>query len=499
MKKIIFKKVVSIFTLLLLPLLTQAATLRINPSSGNFSVGQNFSASVVVSTPDQTMNAVSGSVAFPTDKLEVTSISKSGSVVGLWVQEPSFSNKDGTVSFEGVVLNPGFIGANGNVLGINFRAKNSGLVSLGFNNPAILANDGQGTDILSAAYESNFQINQDLSPVGDERGVGTPDRKTEPVPQINQNVTAGSPFKAVVGSLRISSPTHPDQYKWYRSGTAEFAWELPHDATGMRLLVNQVPDARPNVAYGTPIREKTVSNLDDGVWYLHAQARTPQGWGEINHFRFQIDTGTPESFEFTEVTRQDLSDNKVKLILTASDRGSGISHYNVSLDGQTLPPLSAGQGKNYYDLPELDSGSHVIVASAVDQAGNMLERRLELVVLPSAYSRWGTKTVATLSLAVPLLALVILLGLMLEHSHRHFRRWRRHVHKSVRGAESSIDDTFAKLRENIEKQLSLLERASTKRELTREESRVLTALRKNLRSAEKSIRKEVEEIEEGMK
>lgn len=499
MNKVIFKKVVPIFALLLLPLLTQAATLGFNSSSGNLSVGQNFSTSVVVSTPDQTLNAVSGSVTFPADKLEVTSISKAGSIIGLWVQEPSFSNKDGIVNFEGIVFNPGFIGTSGNILSINFRAKNSGSVTLAFGNPAILANDGQGTDIFTSAQGGNFQINQDLLPTDNDQGASVPSKKTETTPQPVQNVTGDTPFRAVIGSLRIYSRTHPDQYKWYRSGTAEFAWELPEGATGMRLLVNRVADAKPNVAYGTPIREKIVPDLADGVWYLHAQSRTPQGWGEVNHFRFQIDTKAPESFELKEVVREDMSDRKVSLILTASDGGSGIDHYNISVDGQVLPSLSVERGDGYYDLPELDSGSHLIVANAVDRAGNMIERRLEVVVLPSAYSRWGTKTVATLSLAVPLLALVILLGLMLEHSHRHFRRWRKHVHKSVRVAESSIDDVFTKLIESIEKQLSLLERTSTKRELTREESRVLTTLRKNLRSAEKSIKKEVGEIEEGMK
>ena len=66
------------------------------------------------------MNAASGVISFPADKLEVVSLSKTGSVFTLWVQEPSFSNSAGTINFEGIVLNPGFIGAAGKTPTIKF-------------------------------------------------------------------------------------------------------------------------------------------------------------------------------------------------------------------------------------------------------------------------------------------------------------------------------------------------------------------------------------------
>lgn len=90
-----------------LPSVARAATLDFSPSSGSWTIGNAFSASVYVSSADKALNAVSVLVSFPQDKLEVTSLSKSGSIMNLWVQEPSFSNAAGTITAEGIVLKSG--------------------------------------------------------------------------------------------------------------------------------------------------------------------------------------------------------------------------------------------------------------------------------------------------------------------------------------------------------------------------------------------------------
>ena len=96
---------------------TGAATLYFSPSSGTYNTGRNFTVSVKVST-NVPVNAVSAVINYPNNNLEAVGISKTGSVVNLWVQEPSFSNTDslGNVRFEGVVLNPGFIGSLGKII-----------------------------------------------------------------------------------------------------------------------------------------------------------------------------------------------------------------------------------------------------------------------------------------------------------------------------------------------------------------------------------------------
>ena len=93
-----------------MPLFAEGAEIYLSPASAEQEVSSTFVLSVYASSPDQSMNAVSGTISFPYDKLNVVSLSKKDSIISFWVQEPSFFNKTGIISFEGVVLNPGFKG-----------------------------------------------------------------------------------------------------------------------------------------------------------------------------------------------------------------------------------------------------------------------------------------------------------------------------------------------------------------------------------------------------
>src|SRR3989344_8796693 len=149
---------VSFFILLFPFSIASAATLNFSPPSGSHNVGSTFSTNVIVESTDQAMNAVSGVISFPWDKFEVVSISKQGSILSLWPAEPSFSNSQGTVSFEGIALNPGYMGANGKILTITFRARNTGQANLSFSSGSVLANDGTGTNILNGLRVAIFTL-----------------------------------------------------------------------------------------------------------------------------------------------------------------------------------------------------------------------------------------------------------------------------------------------------------------------------------------------------
>ncbi len=131
------------------PYLADAAIFSLAPSTNAYRVGDTFAVGVYVEELDQAINAASGVISFPTSRLEVVSISKSGSILSLWVREPSFSNTAGTVVFEGIVPNPGFAGASGRLLTITFKVKTAGTDTISFSSGSLLANDGHGTNILN--------------------------------------------------------------------------------------------------------------------------------------------------------------------------------------------------------------------------------------------------------------------------------------------------------------------------------------------------------------
>lgn len=354
--------VISSFVFILLgvaPAVTRAANLYFLPSSGSHTVGRTLTTSVYVSSLDQAMNAVSGVVSFPQDKLEVTSLSKSGSIINLWVLEPSPSNSVGTVNFEGIVLNPGFTGSSGQIITINFKIKAAGLAPLTFSSGSVLANDGQGTNILTSLGNANFSL-----------GGAAPSAPEVTTPAE----VAGTPT-----APQISSPTHPDPNKWYATSDAKFSWSVPLNVTAARLLVNEVPQVIPTVYYSPAISSKELPDLADGTWYFHVRLRNTVGWGGISHFRFQIDTEKPESFNITEVKRDDPTEPRVQFIFDAADETSGIGYYEVQIDDSSAQ-IWQDDGSSVYETPALGSGKHLLIVKAVDKAGNSLANLAEFTI-----------------------------------------------------------------------------------------------------------------------
>ena len=153
--------IVSFLTFFLFAGRAEAAYLYFSPSGGTFGQNENFKVGVFVDA-DENINAVQGVVAFPTEYLGVIGINseKSGSIVDLWVRNPSFSNagETGNVYFEGVSLNPGFTGPSGKIMEITFRAKKIGTAEIGFSDFAILANDGLGTNVSRPNGNAVFSI-----------------------------------------------------------------------------------------------------------------------------------------------------------------------------------------------------------------------------------------------------------------------------------------------------------------------------------------------------
>lgn len=145
------------FILLGIPGVSSAAALSIIPSTGTYSVGDQISLKVIVSSSDAPLNALSGTLSFPSSLFSVQSISKAGSIINFWVTEPTFSASSGVVQFEGVSLS-GFQGNEGTVITVVLRALKVGSGAVSFLSGQVLANDGQGTDITSTISGGTFQI-----------------------------------------------------------------------------------------------------------------------------------------------------------------------------------------------------------------------------------------------------------------------------------------------------------------------------------------------------
>ena len=343
--------------LFLLPSAASAATLSLSPVQTTVGVGEVVTETVFVSSADQAMNAISGTVSFPNNLLQVVSVSRASSVLSLWVQEPTFSNADGTISFSGIVPNPGYTGNRGQVFSIQFRGKQTGTGTVVFSSSSqVLANDGNGTDILSNTSSATVTVSS-----------GAP--------------STPAPTPSVIETVTITSPTHPDQAKWYSSTEAELRWTNPANATQVRIGYDKFPQGQPTVLYNTSVSSKSLI-LAEGVWYFHVQERTASGWGPTSTFRLQIDITPPNPIHIQFPNGSKSSDPQPLAVFNTTDNLSGIDYYVLTISGGTPVQVpSASVTSSPYPLPVQGPGPGDIEVTAYDKAGNSVTGKANFTVI----------------------------------------------------------------------------------------------------------------------
>lgn len=360
MKQLYGALITSVFILCAAPFTAHAATISVVPASGSYAVGDAITARIAVST-DVSVNAVSASLSFSNDTLSLLSISKSGSFLSFWAQEPSYSNANGTASLEGVSLGTGYTGTNGTVVTLTFRAKAAGDASVSFDSASVLANDGQGTDVTNARNGAAFTI-----------GAGTGDAEAPATDSGPAPSSAGVP---------ITSPTHPDSKKWYDNDSPQFAWKLPSGADEVRTGLDSSSAGTPTKSYAPAISSKTVDNLSDGTYYFHLQVHTPEGWSAVSHYAVHIDTTQPRSFSITFPYGSASIEPQPVMLFNTTDAVSGIDHYEIRVgDGGPLTVTNSDVSQNPYALPLMEPGHYVAYVTAYDLAGNTTTAESEFTV-----------------------------------------------------------------------------------------------------------------------
>lgn len=333
----------------------QAATLYFSPSAGNFTVGNIFTVNVLVNTESAAINNVEATINFPSDLLEIVSVSRSGSIFSLWVEEPTFSNSVGALSFNGGLPTPGYNGSAGKVLSAVFRAKNEGSASLLFSSAAVRANDGYGTNVFKTGVQALFNL------VSEKK----------PLPPKKEEIPPTSIVGKVPEASSVFSPTHPDFNKWYNNKNPQFSWVLPADVNGVSIYFSQSSVSNPGPVSNGIFANKSYENVADGVWYFHIKTRNSAGWGPITHFKIQIDTQPPEPFEIKFIDGDETENPKPTVIFDTKDSLSGIDYYKIKIgEGDFFSIAPEVVKSNPYVLPPQTPGKRSILVQAFDKAGN---------------------------------------------------------------------------------------------------------------------------------
>jgi len=420
-KKIIFFLLFSGFSFV------HSATLYLLPESGEVNVGGNLKIGVYVDSTDQAMNAVSFLISYPKNLLKFVNFSKAGSTINLWVQEPQHDSINAQLLGEGIVLNPGFQGSKGKVVEINFQALKEGEAKIEFLRGMILANDGQGTNILSSMKGGSYRI---LAQKVEVKGTTT------------------LPPKPI-----ISSPTHPNENSWYNNNDPVFTWNVPKGVNVVRTAYGRNADLVPFIEYSPPISRRELKDIPDGIYYFAVQFENEVGLGPIARYKFQIDTTPPKISEFSLISK----DSSVEVKVSATDILSGLDKIEIYVDDSLYKTDSISE--TYSTIITGFTGEHKIKVIVKDKAGNEAVKEgtvtLRALEVPQPEIKVEVPKDYSLYLALGLLGLFLLILIFiliryiihLERAHREIKELK--LDKLQKDAKKKLDEYLKEMKEEI--------------------------------------------------
>ncbi len=338
----------------------EGGILYLSPKNGIYKIGSTFSIKVMLDSGGSKINAADGVLNFDPTQLEVVTISKTNSIFNFWTTEPTFDNSKGVIEFAGGTSQK-FIGKDGIVVSITFKALANATANVNFSVGSILAADGKATNILTEMQNGIYDL---------EPRVVIPASKRSEEPLM---IPEGAPMVPTV-----FSPTHSNEDAWYSNKNPEFFWETQTDVLAIRLSLDKEPISVPMQEYNSSVKEKKFENIEDGIWYFHIRFKNQYGWGEIAHRKVLIDTTPPQTFQINIDNEGDTTNPSPVLYFETQDTLSGIESYEIKIDNTQ----SVRVKEDTYKLPAQMPGSHIVIIKAFDRADNFTIGIKEFVISP---------------------------------------------------------------------------------------------------------------------
>ncbi len=382
--------IVFLFAFFLAPAVNQAqagATLFLSPKSGTYTVGQNFTVTIMVNSGGGVgINAAEGIIKFDPNYLLVTGVSKTGSIFSLWTsnngQGPGYNNKTGEVNFGGGAPTA-YVGQAGNLFTITFNALKTGTTKVKFSSGMALAADGKGTNVLSGYGSATYTIQEKQAKKPEEKNTPAekkPSQETKKPrsPQKTKSVTEG-----VLPPLpRVQSSTHPNESTWYANNNPEISWKLLSDVTAVSFTLDHNPDTDPGPKPKGVVESKKYENVTDGEWYFHIKYKNKSGWGEVAHRKVLIDVTPPEPFTLSVDNGGDPTNPAPLLKFKTEDKTSGIDHYKITINDEEKEVTPTEVKNGAWQLPKLPPGEYEVKVIAVDKAKNEQSAVTKVIIEP---------------------------------------------------------------------------------------------------------------------
>lgn len=461
-----------------------AAKLDVVPTFGAVNVGDNIKIRVVLSSSDQPANAISGSVSFSNNLLTLNSISQSESIKIQWAPgggEPSYSNSNGTVNFEGYILPPGYQGASGTIVTLFFKAKAAGTALIKFKNASVLAYDGSGTEILSSTGEAKFDVlplkEKTPLPVVESKAATSADKTSGSI-QIEE-IKKSDILDPRSRFLITSTNTKMDAsysivldntpYVWNDSGTHIF--ETVPLSKGIHSLKVSIE------SINSEIISKSIS-------FTNSSILTPVFTDYSNNVienEYIVVKGLADPMSFVTIT----SDGIVG--------GSDAKHESVTVKSNEKGLFT------YVSENRAVKGVYMITASAKSSDG--VESGVSTPIKIAVSEKAGTlsgKLMNIFSTVVPLVGVLVLLILLIIFGWYRIMHYKEHVRKRLLATRAIVDKSFSILEEDLEEETKILKKVRALKPLTEDEKTFVNQFKKDLEAAERTIEEDIKNSNSGI-
>jgi hypothetical protein len=361
-----------LFGILSVTLRAHAATMYLLPETTKVSFGQEFNVDVKIDTSDgsTSINAAQATVQFPIGILDAISVDTQSSTFGFWLEGPTISNDDGTIQLVGGSIK-GVAGSALQVARITFKAVGAGSADLNIADAVVAAADGKGTNVLAGIQGASVAVGVAAIPMLPDTGTISTGQ-----PAIVQRPAVAATGLPAIPILSV--PLYPDQLRWYNQlGDTIVLWDVPADVTQVAASLSHAKSNAIGTAEATLSNGKDFGALQDGIWYVSVRFRNNIGWGPPTYYKISVDTTPPLPFD-TRIENAGTDNPSPTVQFETSDSLSGIAGYAVAIDGTVLATTTMTS----MTLSAQPPGTHTLIVTASDLAGNSVQDSTSFKVLP---------------------------------------------------------------------------------------------------------------------
>ncbi len=422
-----------------------AADIFCTSDKTNIAQNKTFTVSVNIDTDGKYINNSEGTISFSKDLINVESISSNSSIFSVWVEKPKFSNKNGTITFNGGIPDPGYSGTRGNVINVVFKAVKKGTAKISFTSADIYANDGMGTDIISGKSGVSLNIiepiiNKEVA-IKEPKIISTKKQKLDIVPPTNLSVIPSITNEDFV-SLNISSEdvsSGVSKYKIIVDGDASIEVSSNGDPVNVVLGPNN-----PGSHGISVIAYDNAGNLSaKDITFEFPEIKVPQ----IVNYPETIKKGDPIKIEGISYPNTD-----VNIWLAYED--------NIPKN-YTIKTLSDGKFSFTTDfIDKSGMESFWVEAFRANNIKSKSSQKYYVVVDKSQIVKIGLFIIEILSIEIPVSVLLILLIYIIYFSYLKIKRMKKRILVDLENTENEGHKIFKILEEDAshEKRFLLLRR-----------------------------------------